>query len=93
MDYWEYPRYVPVAEKRARAEKKLKQLLKKNPGMRPVVIEGRAIARTWWGKFVRREPKAAQTVAAGSTPPQRGRTIDRSSRPSRPRGTSATMRP
>lgn len=50
MRYRGYPRYVPVAEKRARAEKKLKQLLKKNPGMRPVVIEGTAIANTWWGK-------------------------------------------
>jgi len=50
MTYWQFPRYVSVAEKRARAEKKLKQLKKKNPAVRPVRIEGRAIARTWWGK-------------------------------------------
>ena len=50
MAFWGYPRYVSVAEKRAKAEKKLKQLMKKNPAMRPVVIQGTAIAKTWWGK-------------------------------------------
>ena len=50
MGDWGYPRYVPVAEKKAKAAKKLKQLKKKNLGIRPVVIEGRAIAQTWWGK-------------------------------------------
>ena len=50
MSYWHYPRYVSVAEKMAKAEKKLKQLKKKNPGIRPIAIEGRTIARTWWGK-------------------------------------------
>ncbi len=50
MGYWGYPRYVPVAEKKAKAAKKLKKLKKKNPGIRPIVIEGKAIAQTWWGK-------------------------------------------
>ena len=50
MSYWSYPRYVSVAEKRAKAEKKLKQLKKKNPHINPIEIEGNAIARTWWGK-------------------------------------------
>ena len=50
MSYWRYPRYVSVAEKRAKALKKLKQLKKKNPHINPIVIEGTAIARTWWGK-------------------------------------------
>ena len=50
MSYWEFPKYVSVAEKRAKAEKKLKQLRKKNPDIKPVVIDGRAIAKTWWGK-------------------------------------------
>ena len=47
MSYWSYPRYVSVAEKRAKALKKLKQLKKKNPHINPIVIEGTAIARTW----------------------------------------------
>ena len=50
MSYWSYPRYVSVAEKRAKALKKLKQLKKKNPHINPIAIEGTAIARTWWGK-------------------------------------------
>jgi uncharacterized Zn finger protein len=39
-----------VAEKRARARRKLEQLKKKHPGIRPVVIEGNTLVRTWWGK-------------------------------------------
>ena len=52
MSYWGgyYPRYVSVAEKKAKAAKKLKQLKKKNPGIKPVIIEGSAIALSWWGK-------------------------------------------
>ncbi len=50
MAYWGYPRYVSVGEKRAKAERKLKQLRKKNPAIHPIVIEGSAIAKTWWGK-------------------------------------------
>jgi uncharacterized Zn finger protein len=50
MSYWGFPRYVPVAEKRAKAAKKLKQLSKKNPNLKPVILQGSAIARTWWGK-------------------------------------------
>jgi uncharacterized Zn finger protein len=49
-DGYGYPRYVSVAEKRARARRKLEQLRKKQPGIHPVVIEGNALARTWWGK-------------------------------------------
>ena len=50
MAYWRYPRYVSVGEKRAKAERKLKQLRKKNPAIHPIVIAGSAIAKTWWGK-------------------------------------------
>lgn len=46
--YW--PRYVPVAERRAKARKRMKQLQKKGMDIRPVEIEGRKIARTFWGK-------------------------------------------
>ncbi|OEU47986.1 MAG: hypothetical protein BA866_11895 [Desulfobulbaceae bacterium S5133MH15] len=50
MSYGYYPKYVTVAEKRAKAKKKLKQLRKKNPDIRPVILEGNALATTWWGK-------------------------------------------
>jgi uncharacterized Zn finger protein len=49
-EYPEYPEYVPVAERRAKAERKLRQLQKKNPNLKPVIIEGQSLAKTWWGK-------------------------------------------
>jgi uncharacterized Zn finger protein len=49
-DRWGYPRYVPVWEKRAKAEKKIAKLKKKNPGICPMVVQGRKLACTWWGK-------------------------------------------
>jgi uncharacterized Zn finger protein len=45
-----FPPYVSVAEKRARARRKLEQLRKKHPDIRPVVIAGNTLVRTWWGK-------------------------------------------
>ena len=42
--------YVPVAERRRKAERKVASLKKKGHACQPVVIEGRAIARTFWGK-------------------------------------------
>jgi len=51
---WEYarswPRYVPVAERRAKAERRLEKLRKKGEKLDPVALKGRAIARTFWGK-------------------------------------------
>lgn len=50
MSYWGFPRYVSASEKRAKAVKKLKQLSKKNPNLKPVILQGASLARTWWGK-------------------------------------------
>lgn len=50
MSYWGYAPYVSVAEKKARAEKKLKQLKKKMPGIQPVILSGTTLARSWWAK-------------------------------------------
>ncbi len=50
MSYYRFPEYVSVGEKREKAERKIRQLKKKNPGIDPIIIEGRAIAHTWWGK-------------------------------------------
>jgi uncharacterized Zn finger protein len=48
--WWDFPRYVPVGEKKEKATRKLKALQKKNPNIKPVMIQGSAIAKTWWGK-------------------------------------------
>ncbi len=42
--------YVSVAERRRRAEREMQGLKKKGHPVSPVVIEGRTIARTFWGK-------------------------------------------
>jgi len=44
-----FPRYVTIAEKRYRAGKAEAALRKKGVILEPVVINGRQIARTWWG--------------------------------------------
>lgn len=48
--YGGFPRYVPVAERRAEAAGKVAQLRKKGRDIKPVEIEGRMIARSFWGK-------------------------------------------
>ncbi len=50
MSYYNYPPYVSVAQKKAKAARKLKQLKKKNPDIKPIMIEGKTIAKSWWGK-------------------------------------------
>lgn len=50
MSYHEWRPYVPVAERRRKAEKKLAKLKKKRQSVSPVTIEGRAIAKSFWGK-------------------------------------------
>ena len=50
MYYSYYPPYVPVAERRRQTEQRIAKLKKKGVSLSPVVIEGRAIATTFWGK-------------------------------------------
>jgi uncharacterized Zn finger protein len=50
MSYYEWPSYVTVAEKRRRAEQKLAKLRKRGQSFSPVRIEGRTIAKSFWGK-------------------------------------------
>jgi uncharacterized Zn finger protein/DNA-binding XRE family transcriptional regulator len=48
MRYW--GKYVPVAQRRAKAERQLNKLRKQGKAVEPVAIDGRCIARTFWGK-------------------------------------------
>lgn len=48
--YDSYPRYVSVAEKRELALRSIEKLRKKHPDIAPVILEGRKLTRTWWGK-------------------------------------------
>jgi uncharacterized Zn finger protein len=77
MRAWEhFPRYVSAAEKRAKVEKRTAKLKNKNPNLRPVVIEGNVIAKTWWGKAWN---KNLESYADYSTRIGRGRMYVRNS--------------
>src|SRR6059036_30093 len=48
--YYAWRRYVPVAERRYKAARELDKLRKRETSVSPVIIDGRTIARTFWGK-------------------------------------------
>jgi len=76
--YYGWRPYVPVAERRARAAREMKKLAKKNGlAASPVVLDGRKIASTFWGKawcdnleaysdFANRLPRGRSYVRNGS---------------------------
>lgn len=47
---WFWRPYVPVAQRRARAMRQMERLRKKGVNIQPVEIDGRQIARTFWGR-------------------------------------------
>jgi uncharacterized Zn finger protein len=77
MSYWHYPPYVPVAQRRANAAKEIAKIKKQGHAVSPVVIEGRKIAKSFWGKawcdnlqhysdFANRLPRGRTYVNNGS---------------------------
>src|SRR5438552_1396807 len=48
--WFEFRPYVPVAQRRAQAKREVEKRRKKGQDISPVVIEGRTIAHTFWGK-------------------------------------------
>ena len=77
MSYWGFRPYVPVAARRAQAAKEIAKLTKKGRAVSPVVVEGRKIARSFWGKawcdnlerysdFANRLPRGRTYVNNGS---------------------------
>ena len=50
MSWYDYGEYVPVSRKKEKALKQIEKLRKKDANLSPVVIEGRKIAKTWWGE-------------------------------------------
>jgi uncharacterized Zn finger protein len=47
---YEWAPYVSVAERRRNAQKEMAKLRKKGVGIQPIEIDGRKIARTFWGQ-------------------------------------------
>ena len=50
MSDFDWPEYVSVAEQRRRAQKELAKLRKRGSEVAPVVVEGRKIAKSFWGQ-------------------------------------------
>jgi uncharacterized Zn finger protein len=50
MSYYGFRPYVPVAKRRQQAAREMEKLKKKGHAVSPVVIEGRKIAQSFWGK-------------------------------------------
>jgi uncharacterized Zn finger protein len=77
VSFWGFRPYVPVAQRRLNALKEIEKLEKKGRVVSPVVIEGRKIARSFWGKawcdnlerysdFANRLPRGRTYVNNGS---------------------------
>jgi uncharacterized Zn finger protein len=77
MDYYDWKPYVPVAARRLRAAREVAKLAKKGQRTSPVVIDGRKIAKTFWGEawcdnlerysdFANRLPRGRTYVRNGS---------------------------
>src|ERR1039457_1876264 len=77
MDFYGWRPYVSVAERRRKAAKEMAKLKKKGHPVSPVVVEGRTIVRTFWGKawcenlerysdFANRLPRGRSYVRNGS---------------------------
>lgn len=49
-DYGGWPAYVPVAERCKKAAREIARLQKAGQKVTPVVVEGRKIAASFWGK-------------------------------------------
>src|SRR5512142_682200 len=45
-----YPEYVSAAERRLRAQRQRRELVRDGIEPRPVAVEGRELAHTFWGK-------------------------------------------
>ena len=76
-DFWGWRPYVSVAERRRMAARELEKRKKKGHAVSPVIIEGRTIAKTFWGKawcdnlerysdFANRLPRGRTYVRNGS---------------------------
>src|SRR5436305_11400485 len=77
MDFYGWRPYVSVAQRRRKAASEMAKLRKKGGTVSPVVLEGRTIVKTFWGKawcdnlerysdFANRLPRGRTYVRNGS---------------------------
>jgi uncharacterized Zn finger protein len=80
MSYYGFRLYVPVAKRRLLAARELEKLKKQGHIVSPVVIEGRTIARNFWGKAwcenLERYSDYANRLPRGRTYVRNGSVVD-----------------
>ena len=80
MSYYGFRPYVPVAKRRRQAAREMEKLKKKGRAISPVVIEGRTIARNFWGKAwcenLERYSDYANRLPRGRTYVRNGSVVD-----------------
>jgi uncharacterized Zn finger protein len=78
--FYEWRPYVSVAERRRNAQREMAKLQKKGHPVSPVAIDGRAIARTFWGKAwcdnLERYSDYANRLPRGRTYVRNGSVVD-----------------
>src|SRR5450756_1500568 len=78
--FYGYRPYVPVAVRRRQAEREMAKLTKKGHAVSPVVIHGRTIAKTFWGKAwcenLERYSDYANRLPRGRTYVRNGSVVD-----------------
>jgi uncharacterized Zn finger protein len=80
MSWYEFRPYVPVAQRQREAQRELKKLKKKGQSVAPVTIEGRTIAKSFWGKSwcdnLERYSDYANRLPRGRTYVRNGSVVD-----------------
>src|SRR6266849_6587810 len=80
MDYWGWKPYVSVAERRRKASNEMAKRKKKGLAVSPVIVDGRTIAKTFWGKAwcenLERYSDFANRLPRGRTYLRNGSVID-----------------
>ena len=80
FDGWGWRPYVPAAERRRQASRELARLKKQGHPASPVIVEGRTIAKTFWGKAwcenLERYSDYANRLPRGRTYVRNGSVID-----------------
>src|SRR3982750_3728611 len=79
-EYWGWKPYLSVAERRRRAAGEMEKRKKQGHSISPVIIEGRTIVKTFWGKAwcenLERYSDYANRLPRGRTYVRNGSVID-----------------
>src|SRR5580704_1819393 len=80
MDFYGWKPYVPAAERRRKAMREVEKRRKKGHSISPVTIDGRTIAKTFWGKSwcenLERYSDYANRLPRGRTYVRNGSVVD-----------------